>query len=82
LNLSLQVAMGVCTTSSFFCGFIIDDPELRSLAAVGNFWKNNETPIQEIPVTEVPREDVLELCESVDEWLRKSGRPFTAYSNF
>jgi len=61
---------------------IYNPADLRSLAsAVNKFWKKefNETPIQEAPVT---MEDVLELSESVDNWLRKSGRPFTAYSNF
>ena len=61
---------------------IYNPADLRSLAsAVNKFWKKefNETPIQEAPVT---MEDVLELSESVDNWLRKSGRPFTAHSNF
>jgi hypothetical protein len=78
--------MGVCTKSSFFCGFMIYNPaDLRSLAGVVNkFWTKefNETPIQEAPVPELPMEDVSELSESVDSWLRKSGRPFMAYSNF
>jgi hypothetical protein len=77
--------MGVCTTSSFFCGFMIYNPaDLRSLAsALDKFWKKefNETPIQEAPVTEVPIE-VSELSESIDSWLRQSGRPFMAHSNF
>ena len=77
--------MGVCTTSSFFSGFMICNPDLRSFAiAVDNFWKkeHNKTPNQEaVLVTEVTKEEVSELCEAVDDWLRKSDRPFTAYSN-
>jgi hypothetical protein len=63
---------------------MICNPDLRSFAtAVDNFWKKerNETPIQEAPVTEVTKEEVSELCEAVDDWLRKSDRRFTAYSN-
>ncbi|KAF8232244.1 hypothetical protein L208DRAFT_1397657 [Tricholoma matsutake] len=76
--------MGVCTTSSVFCGFMIKNPDLRFFAtAVVNFWRKdlNET-IHEAPVPEVPGEDVPELCETVEYWLAKSDRPFTAYPNF
>ena len=63
---------------------IYNPADLHSLAsAIDKFsgkTEFNETPIQEeAPVTEIPIEDLSELSESVNSWLRESGRPFMAY---